>query len=119
MGMGDVFAIIEPDQVMRVLKGDLPLINTSKPLYPLVNSGFASLVPLVVPEAGGKQCNFYLKNVSVQLTKVEAAAKASCSGTLCDRRQSPIMQTGSCGCLYYNHTWLLYCVGHDGHIQDY
>jgi hypothetical protein len=29
------------------------------------------------------------------------------------------MQTGSCGCLYYNHTWLLYCVGHDGHIQDY
>jgi hypothetical protein len=84
---------------MRALKGDLPLINTSKPLYPLVNSGFALLVPLVVPEAG-KQRNFYLKNVSVQLTKVEAAAKASCSGTLCDRHQSPIMQTGSCGCLF-------------------
>jgi len=43
--------------------------------YPLVNSGLASVVPLAVPEAG-KQRYFYLKNVSVQLTKVEAV-KAS------------------------------------------
>jgi hypothetical protein len=101
VGVGDVFAIIEPDQVMRALQGDLPLINTSKPLYPLLNSGFTSVVPLVVPEAG-KQRYFFLKNVSVQLTKVEAV-KASCNGTLCDR-QSPILQTGSCGCLYFNRT---------------
>jgi hypothetical protein len=82
VGVGDIFAVVEPDQVVRALQGDLPLINTSKPLYPLVNSGFASVVPLIVPEAG-KQCYFYLKNVSVQLTKVEAV-KASCNGTLCD-----------------------------------
>jgi hypothetical protein len=101
VGVGNVFAVIEPDQVVHALQADLPLINTSKPLYPLVNSGLASAVPLVVPEAG-KQRYFHLKNVLVQLTKVEAA-KASCSGTLCDR-QSPMMQTGSCGCLYYNRT---------------
>jgi hypothetical protein len=102
VGVGDVFAIIEPDQVVRALQGDLPLINTSKPLYPLVvNSGLVPEVLLVVPEAG-KQRYFYLKNVLVRMTKVEAV-KASCSGTLCDR-QSSIMQTGSCGCLYYNRT---------------
>jgi hypothetical protein len=101
VSVGDIFAIIEPDQVVHALKGDLPLVNTSKPLYPLVNSGLASVVPLVIPEAG-KQHYFYLENVSVHLTKVEAV-KASCSGTLCDR-QSPIVQTGSCGCLYYNRS---------------
>jgi hypothetical protein len=77
---GMFFAIIEPDQVVRALQGNISLINTSKPLYPLVNSGFALAVPLVVPEAG-KQHYFYLRNVSVQLTKVEAV-KSSCSGTL-------------------------------------
>jgi hypothetical protein len=101
VGVGDVFAIIEPDQVLRALQGDIPLVNTGKPLYPLVNSGFAVAVPLVVPEAG-KQHYFYLRNVSVQLTKVEAV-NSSCNGTLCDR-QSPIMPTGSCGCLYSNRT---------------
>jgi hypothetical protein len=101
VGVGDIFAIIEPDQVVRSLQGDLPLINTSKALYPLLNSGFASVVPLVVPEVG-KQRYFYLKKVSVELSKVEAV-KATCNGTLCDR-QNPILRTGSCGCLYYNRT---------------
>lgn len=101
VSVGDVFGMMEPDQVVRALQGDIPLVNTSKPLYPLVNSGFPPVVPLVVPEAG-KQRYFYLKNVSVQLTKVEAI-KGSCTGTLCDR-QGRIMQTGGCGCLYYNRT---------------
>jgi hypothetical protein len=101
VGVGDIFAIIEPDQVVRSLQGDLPLINTSKALYPLLNSGFASVVPLVVPEVG-KQRYFYLKKVSVELSKVEAV-RASCNGTLCDH-QNPILRTGSCGCLYYNRT---------------
>jgi hypothetical protein len=101
VGIGDVFAIIEPDQVVRCLQADLPLINTSKPLYPLLNFGFESVVPLVVPETG-KQRYFYLKNVLVEMSKVEAT-KASCSGTLCDR-QNFIIQTGSCGCLYFNRT---------------
>ena len=103
VGIGDIFAIIEPDQVAHLLQGDLPLINTSKALYPLLNSGFASEVPLVVPEVG-KQC-YFLKKVSVKFSKVEAV-KASCNSTLCDC-QNPILHTGSCGCLYYNVCALL------------
>jgi hypothetical protein len=64
-------------------------------------SRFAVAVPLVVSEAG-KQHYFCLRNVSVQLTKVDTV-NSSCNGTLCNR-QSPIMQTGSCGCLYSNCT---------------
>jgi hypothetical protein len=101
VGVGDIFAIIEPDQVLRSLHGDLPLVNTSKPLYPLVNSNFAPEVLLIVPEAG-KQRYFYLKNVPVMFTKVEAV-RASCNGTLCDR-QNCFVQTGSCGCLYFNRS---------------
>jgi hypothetical protein len=100
IAIGDIFAIIEPDQVVRALQGDLPLINTSKPLYPLLNCP-RELVPLVVPETG-KQRYFCLEGVLVQLSKVEAV-KASCTGTLCDR-QNTILQTGSCGCLYFNRT---------------
>jgi hypothetical protein len=65
MGMGDVFAIIEPDQVMRALKGDLPLINTSKPLYPLVNSGFALVVHLLVVPGRGWQATQLLSEECV------------------------------------------------------
>ena len=52
VGVGDVFAIIEPDQVVRALQGDLPLINTSKPVNPLLNPGFALVVPLLVRFCG-------------------------------------------------------------------
>jgi hypothetical protein len=64
-------------------------------------SRFAVAVPLVVSEAG-KQHYFCLRNASVQLTKVDTV-NSSCNETLCNR-QSPIMQTGSCGCLYSNYT---------------
>jgi hypothetical protein len=99
VSVGDIFVVVEPDQVVRALQGDVPLINTNKPLYPVTNSNFAVVVPLMVPQAG-KQHYFHLKNVLIQLTKVEAA-KASCKGILCDR-QHPLMQAGSCGCLYFN-----------------
>ncbi len=101
VSIGDTFAIIEPDGVFRALHGDLPLVNSTKPLYPVTNSNFGLSVPLMVPEAG-KQRYFYLTNVVVELTKVEAL-KASCNGTLCDR-QMPFTQTGGCGCLYFNRT---------------
>jgi hypothetical protein len=53
VGIGDIFAILKPDQVAHLLQGDLPLIsNTSKALYLLLNSGFASKGPLVVRRLG-------------------------------------------------------------------
>jgi hypothetical protein len=105
VGVGDIFAIIEPDQVARLLQGDLPLmINTSKALYPLLNSGFASEVPLVVPEVG-KQWYFYLKKVSVEFSKVEAV-KASCNGTLCDVRTPYCTQVAVVVCTITIHTLL-------------
>jgi hypothetical protein len=98
-----MFAISEPDQVTRALKGGLPLIETSKPLYPLTTCGPIEAVPLVIPETG-RQNYFYLKNVEVQLNRVEAA-RVSCNGTLCDH-QNPMMRGGSCGCLYFNRYWI-------------
>jgi hypothetical protein len=100
VGIGNIFAIIEPDQVLKAMMSDIPLIVTSKPLYPLVHCAIGQ-VPLVVPEAG-KQRFFFLRGVLIQLHKVEAT-KASCNGTLCDR-QHPMMQGASCGCLHFNRT---------------
>jgi hypothetical protein len=57
----------------------------------------------VIPETG-RQNYFYLKNVEVQLNRVEAA-RVSCNGTLCDH-QNPMMHGGSCGCLYFNRYWI-------------
>jgi hypothetical protein len=103
ISIGNMFAISEPDQVTRALKGGLPLIETSKPLYPLTTCGPIEAVPLVIPETG-RQNYFYLKNVEVQLNRVEAA-RVSCNGTLCDH-QNPMMRGGSCGCLYFNRYWI-------------
>jgi hypothetical protein len=73
---------------------------------------------LIVQEAG-KQRYFYLKNVPVMFTKVEAV-KASCNGTLCDR-QSSFVQTGSCGCLclYFNRFSAIVLDIHDSDIHDH
>lgn len=101
VAVGDIFAIIEPDQVVRALKGNVPLVNTTKAMYPLVDSNFASICPILEPEVG-QQRYFYLKHVIVELTKIQALA-ASCNGTLCDR-QSPFTETGNCGCLYFNRS---------------
>jgi hypothetical protein len=101
VSIGDTFAIIEPDQVFRALHDDLLLVNSTKPLYPVINSNLRLSVPLMVPEAG-KQRYFYLWNIAVELTKVEAL-KASCNGILCNR-QMPFTQTAGCGCLYFHRT---------------
>jgi hypothetical protein len=101
IGIGNIFAIIEPDQVTRAMKGGMPLIETSKALYPVLTCGPDQVVPLIIPEMG-KQNYFYLRNVKVELNRVEAA-RASCNGTLCDR-QNAMTRGGSCGCLYFNRT---------------
>jgi hypothetical protein len=87
------------------MKEDLSLIEMSKPSYPLRNCGFISAVPLVVPEAGNQRF-FYLKNLTVELSKTEVV-ETSWTGTLCDH-QNPMMQVGSCGWLCFNQKCSVY-----------
>jgi len=95
--VGDLFAILEPDDVDMGSQNVLNL-HTTKPFVPLQwKNELVPSVPLIQPPRG-YQRYFILKGHHINVHRVNVFDSV-CRGLLCDRQSLPSRTIG-CGCLY-------------------
>ena len=97
--IGDVFALLEPRKIDRLLaEDDLPIVDFGKSFMKIAQgTRRIAEVPFSIPLAGKTKWFLYhgLTDVSFQYVELKTA---TCGGRLCDRQQKDISRI--CGCVH-------------------
>jgi hypothetical protein len=101
-GVGDMFAIIEPDMVEAYLgeNTSVPIVEFPMDFYP-VNNKFVDSVPtskLITPEMD-HTAYFCMHKEKIQCRRA-TLEMSTCAGSFCDRQRSDLGTNQKCGCSY-------------------